>query len=324
MTPWPNLLDARAPTVAVGFAANRISAASLESRGGRSVVVACASEKLPAGALVPSLTNPNVHDRHAVLDTLGRVFDQVGGRPRRVGAVVPDLVAKVSLVRFERVPPRHQDLDQLIRWQVRKTAPFAIEEAQISYMPGLRAEDGQEYVVSIARRDVVAEYEGLCEAVGAHAGIVDLAAFNLINAILAGPEPPMDDWLLIHVTGESASTAILRGDRLIFFRNRAADVDESLLDLVHQAAMYYEDRLQGHGFGRVILAGLAAAGSPSSDIDQARRRLEERVNHAVELLDPRESSAFADRISASSILLDALAPLVGLLSRDRKHVHATR
>jgi Tfp pilus assembly PilM family ATPase len=324
MTLWPNLLDAPAPTVAVGFAANRISVASLESRAGRAIVGACASEKLPAGALVPSLTNQNVHDRPAVLDTLGRVFEQIGGRPQRIGAVVPDLVAKVSLVRFEHVPPRQQDLDQLVRWQVRKTAPFAIEEAQISYMPGLRADDGQEYVVSIARRDVVAEYESLCEAVGAHAGIVDVAAFNLINAILAGSAPPLDDWLLIHVTGESASTAILRGDRLIFFRNRGADVDESLFDLVHQAAMYYEDRLEGRGFARVILAGLAAAGSPSSDIEQAQRRLEERVNHPVELLDPRESSAFAERISASPALLDALAPLVGLLSRDWNHAHAAR
>jgi len=51
------------------------------------------------------------------------------GRPRRIGLIVPDVVAKVSLVRFERVPSKLQELDQLVRWQVRKSAPFAIEEA---------------------------------------------------------------------------------------------------------------------------------------------------------------------------------------------------
>ncbi len=40
-------------------------------------------------------------------------------------------------MRFEQVPARAQDLDQLIRWQVRKAAPFAIEEAQVSYVPGV-------------------------------------------------------------------------------------------------------------------------------------------------------------------------------------------
>ena len=99
---------------------------------------------------------------------------------------MPDPVAKVSLVRFEQVPPRAQDLDQLIRWQVRKAAPFPIEEAQVSYVAGLRAADGQEFVVSLARRDVVQEYEALCAAPGAHAGLVDLSTFNVVNAVLAG------------------------------------------------------------------------------------------------------------------------------------------
>ena len=68
------------------------------------------------------------------------MLEQIG-RPRRIGLVVPDLVAKVSLVRFEKVPPRAADLDQLVRWQVRKTAPFPIEEAQVSSCAGRLAPD---------------------------------------------------------------------------------------------------------------------------------------------------------------------------------------
>jgi hypothetical protein len=58
------------------------------------------------------------------------------------------------------VPNRAQDLDQLIRWQAKKAAPFPIEEAQVSYGRGIQALDGQEFVVSLARRSVVEEYEG--------------------------------------------------------------------------------------------------------------------------------------------------------------------
>ena len=190
LSDWTSLRNAPPPAVAVEITAQRVSAASLEMRAGRPVVTAHGVEPLPAGALVPSLTAANTHDRTAVLTALGRVLERVG-RPRRIGLIVPDPIAKVSLVRFEKVPARAQDLDQLIRWQVRKAAPFAIEEGQVSYVRGILAPDGQEFVVTLARRDVVQEYEDLCASVGAHAGLVDISTFNVINAVLAGkaPEP---------------------------------------------------------------------------------------------------------------------------------------
>jgi hypothetical protein len=312
------LREASGPSVAVELAASRVSAASLDTRTGRPAVAAYATEPLPSGALVPSLTAANAHDRAAILGALGRVFDRIGGRPRRIALVVPDPVAKVSLVRFEHVPARQQDLDQLVRWQVRKTAPFPIDAAQVSYVPGLRYPEGQEFVVSIARRDIVQEYEGLCAELGAQAGIVDLVTFNVANAVLAGSGPALSDWLLVNVTAEYASIAILRGEHLIFFRNRGQDADGTLGDLVHQTAMYYEDRLGGGGFDRVVLAGAAAgAAGQNVDFDQARRSLEERLGRAAEIVDPRYAAALTDRISAAPALLDALAPLVGLLLREQ-------
>ena len=77
--------------------------------------------------------------------------------------------------------------------------------------------------------------------------------------------------------------AILRGDSLVFFRNRIADGEAGLADMVHQTAMYYEDRLSGSGFGRVVLAG---GGSPATqggqDADYLRRALEQRLGTKVD------------------------------------------
>jgi len=321
--------ETSSPSVAVELAARRVSAAMLEFRGGQPVVAAHASEPLPAGALVPSLTSENIHDRALVAGALDRVFDRMGMHPRRVGLVVPDPIAKVSLVRFEKVPSRAQDLDQLIRWQVKKSAPFPIEDAQVSFARGLQAADGPDFIVSLARRQVVEEYEGVCAEAGAHAGIVDLATFNVINAVLASPGAPSGDastrsasaralatadWLLVNVAIDYASISIIRGPHLIFFRNRAADTDGTLADLVHQTAMYYEDRLKGGGFARVVVSGAGAR----EDIDQVRRSLEERLTTRVDTVDPRSTAALTDRITAGPTLLDTLAPLVGLLLRDRE------
>lgn len=326
MSVLSRLRESRTPPVAVEIAANHVAAGSLEWRGGQPVVSAHAIELLPPGALVPSLTSSNVQDRATVSGALNRALDRLG-RPRRIGLVVPDLVAKVSLVRFEQVPARTQDLDQLVRWQVRKAAPFPIEEAQVSYVPGMHGPggpggtDGQEFIVSLARRDVVEEYEGLCTEAGAHAGIVDLSTFNVVNAVLAGSGSPLPaaDWLLVNVASDYASIAILRGPHLILFRNRSAEADATLADLVHQTAMYYEDRLKGTGFSRVILAGAAGAGAAhAGGLDELRRTVDERLGTPVETVDPRSAVGLADRISAAPSFLDALTPLVGLLLRDRE------
>jgi Tfp pilus assembly PilM family ATPase len=320
-----SLRDAPAPGVAVEIAAGRVSGASLEWRGGQAVIAAHAVEPLPDGALVPALNATNTHDRASVATAINRVIEKLG-RPRRVGLVVPDVVAKVSLLKFEKIPPRMQDLDQLVRWQVRKAAPFPIEEAQVSFVNGQRSADGQELIVSLARRSVIEEYEQLCADAGAYAGLVDLATFNVINAVLAGrPAPaggasagaPEEDWLLVNVAADSASIALLRGSHLIFFRNRAADTDGTLADLVHQTAMYYQDRLQGAGFARVLLAGGAGV-RVAADLDQVRQTIEDRLTAPVSTVDPRAAVTIADRISAAPALLDMLTPLVGLLLRDRK------
>ena len=309
-----SLRETSAPSVAVEIASRRVSAATLEFRGGQPVIAAHASEPLPAGAIVPSLTSENIHDRALVGGALSRVFDRMGIHPRRVGVVVPDPIAKVSLVRFEKVPARLQDLDQLVRWQVKKAAPFPIEEAQVSFTRGLHAPDGQDFIVSLARRGIVEEYEQICAEAGAHAGLVDLATFNVINAVLASPAAPAADWLLVNVAADYASISIVRGEHLIFFRNRAADTDGTLADLVHQTAMYYEDRLKGAGFARVVVSG----GGAREDVDQVRRSLEERLTTRVDTVDPRSTAALTDRITAGPSLLDTLAPLVGLLLRDRE------
>jgi hypothetical protein len=312
MSPFSfSLSAAPAPMAAIEITGSRVAGVSLDERGGRPVVTAHAVESLPDQALVPALNAANVRDHSAVASAVSRVLEEIG-RPRRVGLIVGDPVAKVSLVRLQQVPARTQDLEQVIRWQVRKTAPFAIEDAQVGYETGLRAQDGQEFIVTLARRDVIAEYEALCAAAGAHAGIVDLSTFNVVNTVLAGGSAPAGDWLLVNVAPDWESIAIMRSQQLIFFRSRGADGEGTLADLVHQTAMYYEDRLSGSGFTRVLVCGASTTGNA----DALRRALAERLATTVEAVDPTKAAGLTDRIGATGALLDTLTPLVGLIVRQ--------
>jgi Tfp pilus assembly PilM family ATPase len=188
----------RRPVVALEIASDRVSALRLTNRAAPGIA-ACAVEAVPRGAVSPSLLARNVQDPQAVGAALARVLDAMG-RPGRVGLLVPDAIAKVSFVHLERVPERRDELDQLVRWHVRKAVPFPAEEAQVAWTPGAAHAEGREFIVTIARKAVVEEYEGLCVAAGAHPGTVDLSTFNLVNAILAGQTPPVSDWLLVNLT----------------------------------------------------------------------------------------------------------------------------
>ncbi|PYR32235.1 MAG: hypothetical protein DMF90_23990 [Acidobacteria bacterium] len=313
-----SLKDAASPPAAVEISAHRVSAALVENRGGRPVVAAHATESLPAEMVVPSLTGSNIRDLTGVTAALRRTLERIG-RPRRVALVLPDAVAKVSLVRFEHVPARASDMDQLVRWQVRKAAPFPVDEAQVSYVAGGRDGEAHEFIVSVARRVIIEEYESVCAGAGAHAGVVDVSTFNVINAVLAGAGSSVTDWLLVNVASDWASIAILRGADLLFFRSRGADGDDTLADLVHQTAMYYEDRLAGAGFARVMLCGASNLDAlEPSHMSELVGSLESRLGMAVEMVDPTRAAGLIDRITAGPALLDALAPLVGVLVRDRE------
>jgi type IV pilus assembly protein PilM len=314
----PRWLSSSPPSAALEIDARRVTAAVVSRHGAAHVLSSYASEPLPAGAVVPALNAVNVHDAAALTSAIRTVLDAVTPRPRRLALVLPDTVAKVSLLRFEKVPAKAQDLDQLIRWQIRKAAPFKIEDAQLAWVPGVELPGGgREYFVTIARRDIVESYERACVAAGAYPGIVDLASVNLANAVMVvhGGDAPGPDWLLVHVAADYSTVAVVRGRDVIFIRTRPIERDEDLSDLVHQTAMYHEDRLGGGGFSRVVLAGASSGGPDASE--RVRRDLEQRVGSRVSMLDFRGTVALRDRIVAGPDVLDALAPAIGIILREQ-------
>jgi len=312
-----DLFTTAPPDVAIEIDRAHVAAARLAIRGGQAVITAHASEALPAGAVVPGALALNMPDVPAVAGAIRHTLSQLGGsKPTRVSLVLPDTVAKVSLLRLEKVPAKAADLHEIVKWQVRKTAPFPMEQAVLSVVPGALSPDGaSEFVVTVARTDVIHQYEQACVMAGVHAGLVDLSTFSVINSILASASPPAGDWLLVHVTDTYLTLAVLRDQALLFFRNRSEETEGSLADLIHQTAMYYEDRLHGAGFARVVIAG---AGRLPSGAESVRRDLEQRLRMNVEAVDPRTAAALQDRIAASPELLDVLAPLVGMLLRERR------
>jgi len=300
--------------VAIEIASRRITVAEVGS-GRPPEVSGHATEPLPPGVVVPAPTGANITQPEVAADALRRALDRAGLRSvSRAALVIPDSVARVSMLTFEQTPAKAADLEQLIRWQLRKSTPYPIEEAQVSSFVAHKGVAGAAIAAVVARRDVVAQYEGVAAAAGIHAGLVDLASLNVMNAVIAAGAAPSGDWLLVALAEEATTLAILRGSDLMFYRHRAAVEAEPLSALVHQTAMYHEDRLGGSRFERIWISGGAQG---EHNTDAVRREIGQRLGVPAETVDIRSGATLRDRGSVTPDVLDALAAPVGVLLRER-------
>ena len=309
-----------APTVSLEIAADRVTGVSLGRRSkgeGTGVVV----QALPAGVVTPALNSTNIADTDKLDEVVRQVLNRLPGTPTRIALAVPDCAAKVSFMTVDQIPSRAGELEQFVRWQVKKTVPFRIEDAQVAYAEGIRIGTGRrEFVVSLMRRDILQEYEAICTRAGAHAGIVDLSSFSLINAVLAGGVSHGGDWLLVHLASGYSSIAVVRQGALVLFRSRTVDATEELAHLVHQTRMYYEDRVGGAGFaGAYLVMGTEAI--LTEDAAELRRSIEVSLGISVEAI---ELSVGDSATVSDAGLTDLVAASFGLLLRDRELVTATR
>ncbi len=299
------------PTVAIEIASRRVTVVALAA-GGPSVS-AYASEVWPAGTVTPAPSGVNIAQADVVTATLKRALERAGlTATKRAAVIVPDSAARLSLLHFEQAPSRAQDLDQLIRWQLKKSTPFPLEDAVVSQTQVTPDNGGVSVAAVVARRDVISQYEAAVASAGIDAGLVDLSSLNVMNAIMAAGAGVTGDWLVVHLSAEATTLAILRGQTLMFYRHRASIDDEPLSALVHQTAMYHEDRLGGRAFERVWLCGADAA------TDDARWQISSRLGVPVDSVDIRPAADLSDRATVTPEVLDALAAPVGLLVRERR------
>ena len=147
-----SLLTPTPPSVAVELAHRRVTVVEVGRGGSGLAVVGYASEALPDEAIQPSLAGVNIPDVAPVADAVRRAAERAGVRAAsRVALIVPDSIARVSLLPFEQMPAKAADVEQLVRWQLKKATPFPIEDAQVSWMQAHRTAQGPVLAGVVAR-----------------------------------------------------------------------------------------------------------------------------------------------------------------------------
>jgi type IV pilus assembly protein PilM len=198
------------------------------------------------GTLLVSPTEDNVRKAEAAAAALKAIAPLDGSRKRRRAALIlPDYAARVSVLDFDSFPSAPEEQLSLIRFRLKKTLPFDIDAAAVSYF-AQPAEKGQkiEVVAVIVALEIIARYEALFRAMNFHAGEVTTSA---LAALQLCPPASREDAVNVvaKLNGDTLTVMVLRGDILKLFRCVALEqvTEEQILAVLHPTFSYVEDEL---------------------------------------------------------------------------------
>ena len=208
-----------------------------------------------------------------------RVKALVGGadkKRRRAALILPDFAVRVSVLDLDAFTDDAAQQESLVRFRVKKSLPFDLESAQLSYQ-AQRNGKGWDVVVAAAPIEILARYEAPFRAAGLHAGLVTtstLCALPLMReagvAVLAKLSGPT---LTLAVVGHGALKLL----RTLELESGGA---QEILSHLYPTFAYIEDRLDSKA-ERLLTCGLGPAG------EEVRAELEGEMNLPVEPLRSR-------------------------------------
>jgi type IV pilus assembly protein PilM len=209
------------------------------------------------GVLAVSPVADNLLRPDAVASALARIAPPNGAKRRPAALILPDYAARVSLLDFDSFPSSPEEQLPLVRFRVKKTIPFDIDSAAVSYWAqpasskaGVKKVDVVAVTVSY---EILARYEAIFRSANLYPGEVTtsgLAALNLYSA--------SDVAVIAKLTGHVLTVMAVADGRLKLFRCLTIEEgsDEEILAVLHPTFAYIEDEL-GRKPEKLLLCGFA-------------------------------------------------------------------
>jgi type IV pilus assembly protein PilM len=302
---WLNVMPH--PPMVVEIAAEHVAAAHWgNSRG---AVDACAMEPLQVGSVMASPVETNVTQPDAVRSALRAVFNRVPDRGAPLALLIPDLVVRVFILPFDSLPRRSDEALPVIRWRLKKSVPFDVDDTVVSWMRQAGPHGNLEVVTAIARKSILREYEEIVESLGARNTIVlssTLATLPLLEERGAT--------LLARMSGKTLTTVVVSGANLCVYRatDMLAEADildpATILEEIFPAVAYYQDTWGG----TIDRARLSGFGSREREL---RGNLEQELKFTVTSLGDSEGARTLNS-PASDMIHQNLDALVGWMMNE--------
>jgi type IV pilus assembly protein PilM len=272
--------SAARPRVGCEITAGRVIAARASEKA--TSLEMYATRQLAAGAVQPALSGPNIQEANALRSAISGALTPVSGKSRDVVAVLPDAIMRVLLLEFEDLPAKVQEANSVIRFRLKKSLPFDVEQAALSY--DVRRANGTIHVVAaVAPLAVIQEYESAFRDAGYAAGVVlpsSLAALGLVEgqrpALLLKIDP-------VNITVAAAQEGELRLMRTLDNPHGQSVAASELSETVLPSIVFFEDTF-GARIEDIFVTGLQS-------IDEIGPMLHQQTGARVQELAPKISSS---------------------------------
>jgi Tfp pilus assembly PilM family ATPase len=244
------------------------------------------------------------------------LFEVSGTRPGRVSLLLPDNLAKVSLLALPERPASRRQLDELVRAKMRRAVPFRLDDASVSYQLLSGEKRGVSVLVVVVRQNLVERIERAVDEIGARVGLIDISTPNLLNLCrdrIDAASRSGGDAALLNCAPNYFSLVIVRDQRLIFFRCKTYALGEEassgpngmFLREIASSFSYYREKLDGQGVQTLFVRNAGAA------LDGFGERLREFGCAEVELLDPASRIELAEGVRIDSGEAQRIASAIG-------------
>jgi type IV pilus assembly protein PilM len=215
-----------------------------------------AERGLTASPAAPNLLKPQLY-REALA-----TFSPKPLKRTAAALVIPDYAVRMAILDFEEFPPGEEERLALIRFRLRKTVPFHIDEAQLAYAIQIEQPRQVEVLAVTIARPILDEYESIFADAGYRVGLVTPSSIAALR-LCTNAEKSLA--LLAKAAGSSLSVFLLEQGRVRLVRCldlSSADGDlESgehvMLPFLQQTLAYAEDQI-GQPVGRLLLCGFGA------------------------------------------------------------------
>jgi type IV pilus assembly protein PilM len=195
------------------------------------------------GVLLVSPLHDNVQQPQVLRDQIQALAPANGHRKRRAAVILPDYCARVAVLDFDNFP---SDLDQqqaLVRFRLKKSVPFEVDTAVVSYVVQPRTSSGKvEILAAVISSDIVVQYEAPFRAAGFHPGLVTTSSIAALNLLQADAIT-----LLVKLSGRVLSVLVLQDNAVNLAR--CIEMEEGGMNdiesVLHPTIAYIEDELKG-------------------------------------------------------------------------------
>ena len=197
---------------------------------------------LEAGVLLVSPAHDNLHQPQVVQERIHALAPPNGHRKRRAALILPDYCARVAVLDFDNFPTDQNQQVALLRFRMKKSVPFDVDSAVVSYAVQARGAGAKvEVLAALMGDEIVARYEAPFRTAGFHPGAVttsSLAALNLCQ--------PDGITMLVKISGRVLSVLVLDGSTLKLARCVETDEarPEEIEAVLHPTVAYIEDELK--------------------------------------------------------------------------------